>query len=337
MRRQALASLAVLLTAASALSGCGSDDSDAKAGAGSDVGRIQDYGPIELDGVTHIGDVALPALGDEDLTPLTVGVTSGGYVRTSAGGVALTHTELFSSEGRLERELVTSGAALTDPDAGTAAWVEVTRGRHTLVLTDLVQRRELGRWRLADDSLLTAVWGKEAAVMTDEGSVLFREGERRPSRPAFLGEERVVLDLDDERILVTDFESVTTFTREGAEVGTADGVHSARLSPDGTRLVGFREKTDGESEAVLSTVEGEVDQLKLDGQDPHGLTWHDADTFVADTGALDVSDDADSDFRRYVCEVGSGDCQQVPAPAGVRWVGFLVSNDSRAAFLTLGS
>lgn len=338
MRTRALSSLAVLLAAASALSGCGADDSDAKAGAGSDVGRIQDYGPIELDGVTHIGDVTLPALDDQDLTPLTVGVTSGGYVRTSSGSVPLTHAELFSSEGKLEREFATSGAALTDPDAGTAAWVEVVKGRHTLVLTDLVGGRELGRWGIADDSLLTAVWGQEAAVMTDDGSVLFRAGQRRPSRPASLGEEWVVLDLDDGQFLATDFEeSVTIFDRDGAEIGTAKGVHSAVLSPDGARMAGFREKDEFQNEAVLATVEGELGQIQVDRGEPHGVAWIDADTIVVDTGAPDTDDDVDSDFRRHLCQVGSGDCQEVPIPEGVRWVGFLMPNDARAALLTLGS
>lgn len=343
MRTRALASLAVLLTAASALSGCGSDDGDARVEAGSDIGRIQDYGPIELDGVTHIGDLTLPALDDEDLTPLTVGATAGGYVRTSErGDNALTHTELFSSGGRLEREFVTSGVALTDPDAGTAAWVEVAKGRHTLVLTDLVARSELGRWQIADDSLLTALRGEEAALMTDDGSAVVRAGDRRPTRLTFVNDDWMVSDLGEEQVLATDLEESVTFSREGMEIGSAKGVYFATLSPDGTQLIGFREKDDYASEAVLSTLDGEVEQVEVDGQEPYGLTWRDADTFVVATGAPDgddedSSDDADSDFRRYVCQVGSGDCTEIPRPEGVRWVGFLMPNDVRAALSTIVS
>ncbi len=337
MRTRALASLAVLLAAASALSGCGADDSDAKAGAGGDVGRIQDYGPIELDGTIHIGDVTLP-VPDEELNPLTVGVTEGGYVRTSeSGDGALTHTELFTRKGELDREFTSSGVALADPDAGTAAWVEVARGRHTLVLTDLMARSELGRWQIADDSLLTALRGEEAALMTDDGPAVVRAGDRRPSRLTFLDDEWMVSDLGEEQFLATDLEESVTFTREGVEIGSAKGVYFATLSPDGTHLIGFRETDDYSSEAALATVQGEVEQVRLDSSEPHGVAWFDADTVVVDTGGLDSGDDADSDLRRHVCQVESGDCTEVRRPEGVRWVGFLMPNDARAALSTVVS
>lgn len=331
-----------MVLATCALAACGSEESgeqDPGAAAGSALRRIQDYGPVQIDGVTHIGDITLPARDGEELNPVTVGATSGGYVRTSERGDSpVTHTELFTREGVLDREFVSSGVALTDPAAGTAAWVEVAAGRHTLVLTDLVGGRELGRWPVATETLLTVVRGEEAVVAANDGPVVFRVGDRHPSPLTFLSDAWLVLDVDGEHVVAwdSDEESLTTFTREGVEIGSIEGDPGGGLSPDGAWVATLHREDGGAAELVVATVDGHRRELELDGEEPYGVSWLDAGTLVVDTGSLE-GDDADADLRRHVCEIASGKCMEIAGPAGRHWMAPLMPNDVGAAVLTLGS
>jgi hypothetical protein len=223
-------------------------------------------------GLLHAASLTFPI----DPETISVGQSNVGYVATVGGGSLNTATFLSSTGTLVASSATVRGIALTAPDSGLAAWVgpadpQIPDGDRRLYVADAATGAVTATVSVPPFAEVMAVHGATVALSDDDQSWLYTAAGGLQQQ-SYIQNEFYIQDFNDDVVVASDLSGqLVVVSRSGAQVGSASGLLSATLSPDGTKIGGI----DDTGKAYARSASGaNTTEVALGGSDEvYGVEW----------------------------------------------------------------